>query len=232
MEEGVTTIGNYAFENCSNLASLSFPDSITSYGQAMISGCTNLTYLRIGGGVSILEAGVRSNYTNVKNAFYIGDSSRLQTLVIGEGVKGIDSNTFSNTLYGRIGFGSTGNGFTELKTLELPSTLTSIGSYTFYNAPVENLTLASGLASFSYAFYHMPSLKRVTIKGGAIGDYAFAECTALESITMEEGVTTIGNYAFQGCTNLRSLSFPDSITSYGQAMISGCFNLTYLKIGG
>ena len=41
--DGVTSIGQYAFENCSNLTSIDLPESLTSIGRSAFQSCTSLT---------------------------------------------------------------------------------------------------------------------------------------------------------------------------------------------
>ena len=47
IEDGVTKIGNSAFDDCSGLTSISIPNSVTSIGDYVFNGCSNLTSLTI-----------------------------------------------------------------------------------------------------------------------------------------------------------------------------------------
>ena len=50
--EGVTSIGEYAFLNCSGLTSVTIPEGVTSIGEYAFRGCTGLTSVTIGNGVT------------------------------------------------------------------------------------------------------------------------------------------------------------------------------------
>ena len=69
LSEGVTSIGSYAFQGCQSLRSLSIPDSVTSYGSGMILGCTGLKYLRVGGGLAELEYGSSSGWSTARSVY-------------------------------------------------------------------------------------------------------------------------------------------------------------------
>ena len=51
IESGVTKIGDYAFEVCTNLTAITIPASVTSIGNYAFCGCTNLTAITIPAGV-------------------------------------------------------------------------------------------------------------------------------------------------------------------------------------
>ena len=61
MLKGYTSIGDYAFEDCTKLTSIEIPDSVTDIGYEAFQSCTNLTSVTIpdsvtsiGGCVSII----------------------------------------------------------------------------------------------------------------------------------------------------------------------------------
>lgn len=86
---------------------------------------------------------------------------------------------------------------TKLTTVNIPNTITSIGSDVFYNC--------SALSSVS-----IPN--SVT----SIGDAAFCGCSSLASITIPSGITTIEIDTFWGCSELTSVSIPDTVTRIEQ----------------
>lgn len=98
-----------------------------------------------------------------------------------------------------------------MTSLEIPSSVTSIGNYAFYGC--------SGLTSLE-----IPS--SVT----SIGDGAFYGCSGLTSFVLPSSVTSIGDYAFQECSGLTSLEIPSSVTSIGNGAYSGCSGLTSIYV--
>ncbi|MDE5902940.1 MAG: leucine-rich repeat domain-containing protein, partial [Muribaculaceae bacterium] len=48
----LTTIGDYAFSDCTSLTSLSIPEGVTEIGGAAFNGCTSLTSIAIPEGVT------------------------------------------------------------------------------------------------------------------------------------------------------------------------------------
>ena len=99
-----------------------------------------------------------------------------------------------------------------LKTIIIPNSVTSIGSY---------------------AFLSCTSLASVTIPDSvtSIGDSAFHDCSSLTSVTIGNSVTSIGSYAFYECTSLTSVTIPNSVTSIGGSAFRDCTSLTSVTIG-
>jgi hypothetical protein len=96
---------------------------------------------------------------------------------------------------------------TNLKSVQIPDSVTSIGS----NA-------------FSYCY----DLTSVTIPDSvtSIDSYVFSYCKSLTSVTIGNSVTSIGSQAFQNCSGLTSITLPDSVTSIGGSAFEGCSGLT------
>ncbi len=80
----VTSIGDYAFLDCTSLTSVTIPDSVTSIGRAAFAGCTSLTSVTIGDGVTSIG----------EDAFYYCTS--LTSVTIGNSVTSIGYNAFGN----------------------------------------------------------------------------------------------------------------------------------------
>ena len=53
--DGITSIGNYAFYNCTGLTTITIPDSVTGIAGSAFSGCTGLTRVTINGTIASLE---------------------------------------------------------------------------------------------------------------------------------------------------------------------------------
>ena len=90
---------------------------------------------------------------------------------------------------------------------ELPSGITKIGNYAFYNS--DNLVLTSLPNSITN-----------------IGSFAFAGCDNLALTSLPEGLNNISHDAFNGCTKLALTSLPNSITSIWENAFMYCTGLT------
>jgi len=105
MENGITYLGDYAFEKCESLISIIIPNSVTSMGQYAFSQCYSLPSITIPGSISVISAA----------AFY--KCTGLTSVTILNGVQGIDPIAFSNC--------------TSLTTLTLPESLKWIDLWAF-----------------------------------------------------------------------------------------------------
>ena len=83
IKDGVTSIGNSAFFDCSALSYVSIPNSVTSIGDRAFFGCTNLT-----------DVEISDNVTSIGNSAF-RDCTGLTSVTIGSGVKKIGNYAFS-----------------------------------------------------------------------------------------------------------------------------------------
>ena len=184
IEDGVTSIGNWAFESCNNLISITIPDGVTSIGAYAFSNCWYLTNITIPNSVTSIE-----NYA-------FRNCSSLTSITIPNSVTSIGSYAFSDCR--------------SLTSITIPDSVTSIEDGTFsYCRSLTSITIPDSVTSIGkYAFYDCSNLTSITIPDSvtSIGYYAFRYCSSLTSITIPDSVTSIGNFAFNNCTSLQTIS--------------------------
>ncbi len=205
----VTSIGSYAFRDCSGLTSVTIPDGVTSIGCDAFSSCSSLTSINIPDGVTSIDS----------FAFY--------------GCISLTSITIPNsaTFMGNFAF-SNCRGLTSVT---ISDSITSIGIGVFANcSSLTSVTIPDGVTSIGIlAFASCRGLTSVTIPDGvtSIGSSAFSGCSGLTSVTTGDNVTTIGNHAFSGCSGLTSVTIPNSVISIGKEAFWCCSALTSVTIG-
>ena len=124
----------------------------------------------------------------------------------------------------------------DFRNITIPDSVTSIGSYVFCNCySLESVTIGNGVTSIeSNAFQNCFSLTSITIPNSvtSIGSDAFHGCTSLTSILFENGsqLTTIESQTFSGCSSLESITIPNGVTSIGNNAVHGCTSLTSIEI--
>lgn len=104
---------------------------------------------------------------------------------------------------------------TSLYEVKLPSKLSFLGKYMFYNCPLKTIDLPDEMTSIAPGAFCYTRLTSVT--GGSniknIGNSAFCECENLESFNLTEGLTSVGKGAFENCKSLKNIVIPSSVTT-------------------
>lgn len=220
IEEGVTTIGECAFERCSNLTGATIPGSITSIGIYAFYFCTSLETVTIPGNVSLIDreafagcSSLRGIHVDESNLYYSSDEY------------GVLFNKDKTTLIQAPG--AMGSSYT------IANGVTSIGSSAFYDC--ENLvgvTISDTVTVIGWdAFHGCESLSNVTMGRGVsmINGGAFEFCSNLTGITLPDSITEIGSFAFE-YSGLLSVTVPASVTTIGDRAFSSCSDLTGIHV--
>ena len=124
----------------------------------------------------------------------------------------------------------------DLKSIELPAGVKSLGEAVFYNnESLEKVTLPEGVESVgSYCFYGCLSLESVNLPSTVtyIWDAAFMGCQNITEITVPASVTTIEKYAFDGCISLMKVTIRKNVTKLNGEIFDGCEKLTIYTDAG
>ena len=80
--EGVTSIGESAFENCRSLTSVTIPNSVTSIGRYAFYYCTSLTSVTIPDSVTSIGGSAFYNCTSLTDVYYAGSEAQWKAISI------------------------------------------------------------------------------------------------------------------------------------------------------
>ncbi len=185
LNDGLESIGAFAFDSTKRLETLVIPNSVTTVGEEMLStsGIKNLT---IGTGVAYLPSYFLNNCDSLINLTIPGnvktigevaiyENSYLQNVVLEEGVEEISYAGFANNAIVNISF---------------PSTLKTIADEAFIrNWNIDNVIIPEGVTSIgNSAFYACDDLSKVSLPSTltSIGFSAFSYCPSLDTITIND----------------------------------------------
>ena len=137
--DSVTSIGSYAFNDCTGLTSITIPNSVTSIESYVFKGCTALTSITIGNSVTSIG----------KGAFY--NCTGLTSVTFPNSVTSIEGGAFC--------------GCTSFTSITIPNSVTSIREQAFeYCSSLTSITIPNSIKCIDkYAFFYCNKLKNVVI---------------------------------------------------------------------
>ena len=248
----VSEIQRYAFDHCSSLKTVVFPQSLR-LEDYVFNYCTNLRTITIPSRVDVIPEGTfyacsglvsvtlnnvksisKKAFASCKSLSQITLPSNLSTM--GEsafyGCSSIKTISIPTKLtkLPRTAFAKC----TSLTSVTFSNTITEIGEYAFQGCTSLSVNaLPSNLSSMGEAaFYGCSSIKTISLPTNLtkLPERAFEKCTSLTSVTFPNTITEIGDYAFEGCTSLPVNSLPSSLQVLGNMSFSGCIFPTRFEL--
>lgn len=226
IEEGVTSIGDYAFEGFTGFSSLDIPSSITSLGEYAFSNCDALEKVVIPDTVEYVGDYLLYGCDTQIEVYFENNLESLSTTVLPNfikkvklpnGLKSIPKDMFkeqrdlisveipeSVTRIEESAF----QGCTNLSSLILPKDITYIGASAFANSMLVSIEIPSKVTT--------------------IEENTFKYCVELQTIVIPNSVTNIEDYAFYGCTNAE-IVVPETVTSVGENSFYECPHVSFLN---
>ncbi len=196
--EGVSSIGNNAFNGCKNLKSILIPSSAIAVRSSAFYNCTTLSEAVMLEGVTQIDSQAFNGCTSLKrveipsSVVTIGEKAflyctNLSDVAIPEGVTTIEYNAFE--------------GCSNLQSIHIPSSVVTIGQAAFAYSGLKRVTMDEGI---------------ITLSGGN-----FSSCKNLVYVQLPESLVQIGNSIFSGCENLTEVHCPSGSNAWNYVLEQG-----------
>ena len=223
LKEGTLSITNSAFYECSNLASITIPNSVTTIGKSAFYKCTGLTSISIGNGVVSIGGSAFSGCPNIEE------------IVVATGNTVYDSRDNCNAII----VTATNELMLGCKATVIPNSVTSIRSQAFSDCTgLTSVTIPNSVTEVdNFAFFGCSNLEKIVISSGNTVYDSRDNCNAIvvtatneliigcKTTVIPNSVTSIGGSAFQNCSGLTTITIPNSVINIGDCAFYDCNRL-------
>ena len=215
--EGITVIGDTAFQGMNNIEIVHIPKGVELISAGAFSGCKNLRSVNIPDGVVTIDRDVFNGCISLKDVRFP------------DSVKNIEAGAFT--------------GCTSLETVNLPPFLELLPWRIFEDCTSLKYMIIPKKVKIieDSAFAECTSLEDIRFECmrsdgddgiDRIGMNAFRNCSALNSINLPETLEYIGNQAFRGCSKLKRVNIPRNVKAIYPMAFADCTGLEQVTFAG
>lgn len=218
LPDGLTEIGDYAFDGCTFLNSIEIPNSVTRICEKAFRDCEDLETVKMSEGIkSIGEAAFRNcdRLVNITipggtiDEYAFADCKRLKTVILGDKVTRLEHWAFCRC--GALTSVTIGRGVTTIKdAFDGCSNLSAVH--------ISDMAAWCGID-----FYYSSGRSSNPLNNCAGNLYLNGEIVV--DLVIPDGVTQINEYVFEGCSSIKSVKIPSSVKEIGWAAFRDCSNL-------
>lgn len=203
VENGIESLGEQLFQNCSAIQTVDLPDTLTVIGKRAFAGCMGITSVVLPAGIKEIGAAAFC-YSTLKNIYFEG-----------ENLNGIEMNGDEEEILQKVHYvdntaaaspiviqGSCGNNVSYVLTGDGILQIKGIGATYNYNS-----------VKVAPWYEYRDSIKKVQIGEGIvkIGEQLFRNCNNLTQVELPSGIEIIGKNAFISCKSLHYVVFPQTL---------------------
>lgn len=208
LNEGIVSIGSYAFNRCVQLKEIKIPDSVQLIGEGAFAGS----------GIQKIELPTHENFKVL--TYRVLGNTKLRRLYIPDNVEEIDMYALASC--------------DELELVRVSTNVTKIADSAFSDCrKLRAIDLRCKISSIpSGLFTRCHSLQKVLLNDNTvdIGKYAFNGCKLLSDEGIPwRNIETIGKLAFSDCHSLRKIQL-DNIKAIDEVAFKNCKNLKEVVI--
>ena len=197
IKNGITSVGDYSFYECTSLTRVILPDTLTEIGSHAFAKCTALTEIDLNEGLSTIEDRGFEDCTALKRVFI--------PISVEDGLVSYTYNPSSNKAWGIF------NNCRELTTVEFAEGTTRIHSGLFGGSGLKEITFPESVTEIGmYAFANCESLEEINFSDSMkrIEERAFSNCTSVKKLDFPENINYIGAHSFDSDGALTEVSIP------------------------
>lgn len=219
LPNSVSTMGIWAFANCTSLSSVTLSEKLGELKSNVFRNCKNLREIHIGKELNTIDGDAFYDCTSImsfsvdeQSPFFTQDGGVLYTKDMSV------LKIFPMALY--------------VNEFRIPNGVMTIGEYAFENNKnIKKIVLPESVTRIETSAFNRTAIQSINLpsKLTEIQMWAFANCKELESVILPESIEVLSSHVFYDCEHLEYLQIPKSVKKIEDSALAGCKLLSEIR---